>query len=200
MKKVLMFLCMSLLLIIFASCAINDNVTDTTAANSTQSVDVSTTEKFSDNSLINTVESSEDYPESTTLPVYVPGSVKLMDPLTAQGELEYKFVPTYRTAYYRLMGELIDLVDNEECIKWCDGFWQKYDWNEPKEMMTVAFVKHFNISREDFEVAIEMRRKSNVELDQKGAIDMNDERYELPNADIIYTFDNDIINTYYLRK
>ena len=195
-----MFVCMSLLLIILASCVNNDHVTDTTTAKSTQPTIGSTTEIISDNSSIDTVESSGDYSESTTFPVYVPGSVKLMDPLKAKSELELEFVPTYRAAYYCLIGELSNLVKDEDENQWYNEFWQKNDWKEPTEMLTVAFVKHFNISRKDFDAAVEESRKANEKLDRKGNIDMNDEMYELPNADIIYTFDNDIINTYYLRK
>jgi hypothetical protein len=42
---------------------------------------------------------------------------------------------------------------------------------------------------------LEKEKRINIEL----GIDMTNEENELPNGDIIYTFDNDIINEYYRR-
>ena len=66
-------------------------------------------------------------------------------------------------------------------------------------MYTVSFVKYFEISREDFERCCEQKRKRLEYLRDELGHDINIEGAEIPNADIIYTFDNEIINNYYLR-
>ena len=71
---------------------------------------------------------------------------------------------------------------------WTEEFFFGDPSTEPAEMVTVAFVKRFNISKEEFELAVGKNSK------------YNDEDAELPNADIVYTFDNAIINEYYRRE
>ncbi len=60
-------------------------------------------------------------------------------------------------------------------------------------MLLVSFIKHFNITREQFDSAVEEFIKRNTEA----GWDMTREENEVPNGDIIYTFDNKIINEYY---
>ena len=62
-------------------------------------------------------------------------------------------------------------------------------------MVLVTLIKHCNISRQDFDKAV----KQLVEQYATSGLDMTTEDYEIPNADIIYTFDNEIINAYYRR-
>jgi hypothetical protein len=68
--------------------------------------------------------------------------------------------------------------------------------NEPTEMTTVAFIKHFKIPKEKFMELVEEDEKISTSM----GLNLSTEDYELPNADIIYTFDNDIINYYYRRE
>lgn len=66
-------------------------------------------------------------------------------------------------------------------------------------MYTVSFVKYFNIPREVFDKACDEFIERIGYLHEREGDDISTESYELPNADIIYTFDNEITNNYYLR-
>jgi hypothetical protein len=128
-----------------------------------------------------------------TLPVYVPGSIKLLtdeEMRATFGDSPY-FECHYRDCYYRVDSSFLDLVDMDE--------WQSIEVSapgeEPLEMTLAIFIKHFNITREQFDAAVEKEKGLNIKL----GIDMTEEMHELPNGDIIYTFDNDIINEYYRR-
>lgn len=68
---------------------------------------------------------------------------------------------------------------------------------EPKEMYLVTFIKYFNISKADFENKIKEATQIFTEAADGDAFKYHTEQYELPNADILYTFDNDVINEYY---
>jgi hypothetical protein len=72
----------------------------------------------------------------------------------------------------------------------------KENGKEPEEMLLVTFVKYYEISKEDFEKATKNEEKIHNQFGENLYL----EDYELPNADIIYTFDNEIINEYYRRE
>lgn len=108
----------------------------------------------------------------------------------------------YRQCYYNITYQLSLLVDKDELRSWEKEVLSK-DPNDINEMVVKLFVQHFNISKEDFE-------KANLEL-AKVLYDpnspppsmnpkdyINQEMFEIYNADIIYTFNDDIINEYYL--
>ena len=58
------------------------------------------------------------------------------------------------------------------------------------------FIKYNNINQEAFLTAVQKMYERYL----ANGWDISDEAYELPNTDIIYTFDNDIINAYYRRE
>ena len=60
-------------------------------------------------------------------------------------------------------------------------------------MLLVAAIKHFNVSRKQFDKAVTETIAQNMEY----GVDMTEESGEIPNADIIYTFDDAIINNFY---
>ena len=92
---------------------------------------------------------------------------------------------------------LFDLVGSEELNKFTEYFAEKYPMEkENGEMTTKAFVEYFNIPKKDFEKTIQEAIAIHIKLGQ----DISLELYELPNPDIIYTFDDEIINEYYRRK
>ena len=68
-------------------------------------------------------------------------------------------------------------------------------YNEPQEMALVTLVKHCNISKQDFNKAVD----EYIKMCASAGFDMAEEQFEIPNADIIYTFDNEIINAYYRK-
>ena len=93
------------------------------------------------------------------------------------------------------------LVDENELRTWEEETYVR-DPNETNEMVVKLFVQHFNISKEDFERATLESAKVLYDpnspppsMNPKDYI--NQEMFELYNADIIYTFDDQIINEYY---
>ena len=108
----------------------------------------------------------------------------------------------YRQCYYNISYQLSLLVDENELRTWEEETYAK-DPNETNEMVVKLFVQHFNISKEDFEKANLESAKviydPNSPLPSMNPKDyINQEMFEIYNADIIYTFDDDIINEYYL--
>ncbi len=107
----------------------------------------------------------------------------------------------YRQCYYRIFYQLAQLVDPEELDAWEDEVYA-FDHDETNEMVVKLFIQHFNISKEDFEKAnLELAKAlyepgSEIMMNPKDYV--NQEMYEIYNADIIYTFDDEIINEYYL--
>ena len=89
----------------------------------------------------------------------------------------------YRAIYYSISESIYRLGEFDGSIS-------------TDEMALLFWVRHHNISREDFMVA--------VQLDYEGIIargwDVHSEGAELPCPDIIFTFDNEIINAFYRRE
>jgi hypothetical protein len=126
------------------------------------------------------------------LPVYVDGAI----PLRADWELELLYKPLlYRNLYYDVSGTFSDLVPNKEYMQWSTELRKTYDQTGPHEMELASFVKHFQIPRATFDKAVQFLINAWTSM----GIANTDEMYEIPNADIIYTFDNKIINEYYRR-
>ena len=107
----------------------------------------------------------------------------------------------YRQCYYRIFYQLAQLVDPEELDAWEDEVYAS-DPDETNEMVVKLFIQHFDISKEEFEKAnLELAKVlyepgSEIMMNPKDYV--NQEMYEIYNADIIYTFDDEIINEYYL--
>ena len=109
--------------------------------------------------------------------------------------------PLYRSTYYNtsIVSRVLDENENKE-------FREKFlipEWDaeiQPNEMYLVTAIKYFKISREDCERGVAEWANYVKEMSDKHGWDINNERYEIPNLDIIYTFDNEIINNYYLRE
>lgn len=107
----------------------------------------------------------------------------------------------FRVSYYDVALQFQELVSAEEYETWqksvyADGF------DNVDEMVIVSFIKHFNISREDFDKA--NKHWARIIQDMSGKPSTynpydypEQEYYELYNADIIYTFDNAKIDEYY---
>ena len=108
----------------------------------------------------------------------------------------------YRVRYYSIPYQFVLLVGEESYREWRNKLGSQSP-DDTNEMVMKKFVQHFNISREDFE-------KANLEFAKvlaEGIINfplMNPKDYadqevdEIFNPDIIYTFDDEIINNYYL--
>jgi len=109
---------------------------------------------------------------------------------------EYSFTPTMRVVYYKVQNELIELCPPGTIDELFENNQERDMDKEPTEMAVVTLIKHCNISMADFDMAI---KKTEEKYFSWGS-DMTLEENELPNADIIYTFDNEIINAYYRRE
>lgn len=130
------------------------------------------------------------HPVYGELPVYQPGSIILED----RNNDDYNFERKYRIAYYTIVGKFWGLLDEEELedfYEWAEDSSEETNYGEHRdEMKLVSFVKRYNITREEFDSVVE-------KLIEEGGDSEVHEEYEVPNADIIYTFDNEIINEYY---
>ena len=105
----------------------------------------------------------------------------------------------YRVRYYSIPGPFADLVGREECYDWETEYAQNIILSN--RMLIVDFIKHFDISKENFEKANLQLAKAlgkNNKMMMNPLDYTNQEIYEVFNADIIYTFDDEIINEYYL--
>ena len=135
-------------------------------------------------------------PETTERPSpptgleYIPGSVKLDDQIGG----DFSFTPTKRGIYYNIVGPLSELAPEGTLDELFEK--DKDVYTEPQEMVLVTLVKYCNISRQDFDKTVEKY----IEWCIAVGGDISEEQFEAPNADVIYTFDNDIINEYYRRQ
>ena len=141
---------------------------------------------------------------------YAPKDIKLIPDEQFLNDENYGYIPKYRRVYYDF-----DLVTNvtgiqTDLVKDKKALWEFYDMiveerrangggYEIDEMYLITYIKHFKIPKEAFEKAIEEKKHFCV---SSGFYNINPESevWELPNPDIIYTFDNEIINAYYRRE
>jgi len=79
--------------------------------------------------------------------------------------------------------------------KWMDELGREGRYFPP-EMILVTLVKRYDMPKNKFEDAVRLAAEK---LINEGR-DLSEEQWELPNADIIYTLDNEIINAYYRRE
>ena len=181
MKKFITIILASLILLL-VGCNENNN----------EEVNLSTEHKTSSEYLPDSTKimpETDGHKDVDSLPKYVPGDIILM----AEEDKLANLPPNakYRDVYYSGMSSLPDLYEVEEYNAWIDRTPVVED-----EMRVVQYIKEYNISKEDFIKAIENSQKWLQEM----GYDLREEMWELPNADIIYTFDNDIINEYYRRQ
>lgn len=110
----------------------------------------------------------------------------------------------YRVCYYGINKYFAQMVDTKELQTWKENVYT-ISPNKTNEMVMKRFVQDFNISREDFDKAnYESAKMISEELQEVPTVNpkdyLNQEIYEVYNADIIYTFDDEIINEYYLSE
>lgn len=108
----------------------------------------------------------------------------------------------YRSIYCDIPRPFINLVDLYEFQDWYENVIEN-DPNETNIMPMKLFIQDFDISREDFERAnLEWAKIIVNGFDGEPMMNpqdfANQETDEVYNADIIYTFNDEIINNYYL--
>ena len=135
------------------------------------------------------------------LPYHVPGSIDLHSEHAFEGLVaEHQFPMQFRAVFYRMTSDFMDLVPSEQITAK-----DRYVWGDPsviagETMALMRFIQVHNISREDFDDVIEQILARRAVSDAILNINPYDEWEELPNADIIFTFDNDIIRYFYRRQ
>ena len=109
------------------------------------------------------------------------------------------FIPSYRALFYSVDGLFLNLVDPERLAE-LDEILNTHVPDgtiEPEEMLLVTIIRTFEIEREDFERALVQRYLNSRFFGESAEVS---EGLELPCPDIIYTFDNEIINAFYRRE
>jgi hypothetical protein len=137
--------------------------------------------------------SDDNWPEN--LPKYIPSSVELRP----EENFGFWFPMRFRFVFYSVPSQIINLVDapkGQEFLQNIDSEGNIFE----EVMILMLFVQHFDIPREDFDDVVNSLHRIRQDQAARGVIDLNDEQFELPNADIIYTFDNEIIRYYYRRE
>ena len=103
----------------------------------------------------------------------------------------------FRPRYYQLTASLAELLpDYNPYFNNVLRDWERTRTPEEyhNECIAVSFIKHFNISREDFERANE---ESRLIWESTGSSPVDVTYYETYPVDLIYTFDNELINEYF---
>ena len=108
----------------------------------------------------------------------------------------------YRNNYYSIPSFFVSIVGKKSFEEWEDIYLAENYPDDSNEMVMVAYIKAFDIPKEEFDKAnLEYARfidevYSHICLDPQDYADQ--EFQEIYNTDILYTFDNEIINEYYL--
>ena len=140
---------------------------------------------------------------------FVPGSIRLFD---NDYFSSISPNPERRIIFYKIDGRIIDLVPREEWVEFRDTVF--YVEQNLDTMDLVRFIQYFDIDREILEMVIQQMFESKVEMVKELSnianangrqtydpfSDLDHEVNELPNLDIIFTFDDEIINWFYRRQ
>jgi hypothetical protein len=131
------------------------------------------------------------------IPEFIPEGGSGLTAKEAMQEFMFSFEPPYRIRYYEISGFISELVDPNEADLWDES--RRFVENLPEEMAVVSFVKYFQIPKETFKKAAEEEVQRFIDSGLEEYLNRL-EAFEPYNVDIIYTFDNEIINEYYRRK
>ena len=185
MKKIMLLMCLIICLGIFSSACQSMGAGPGDTPTTNPITEPPTTEQP-------TTEPSVTEPvttESGTLPEYVPGSLKL-DPRRTD---EFPFERKYRLLFYFIPGTFSELLSSEQYKDFQDYLYvynNEHGYGKTQEEMTlVMMIERYDIPKEEFDKAV-AKYESIVGTVQH-------EFDEVPNSDILYTFDNEIINRYY---
>ena len=138
---------------------------------------------------------STNWPEH--LPQHTPGSIILYPEHLHSSDVDIATPMQFRIAFYTISADIMRLVEDvDEMWEWLDNM--GHDGYQTMTLM--RFVEHFNISREEFDTVVDRMREGLEDMAARGRININSELFELPNADIIFTFDNDIVRYFYRRE
>ena len=171
------------------------NTTITTGVTDTNNT-ATTTDSKTDVGNTSTVNISTSGTVNVELPTYTSGTITLQP---REDSEQFDFLRSHRLCYYSVSGVFFDLVEDDSVVTAFLGTKVGDNTHELDEMLLVSFIKHFNITREQFDQTIEKKKQLDKQIATLtgNIVDYSHESTELPNGDIIYTFDNEIINKYY---
>ena len=188
MKNIVLLFLALLMLISLSACKEKptEESKDTESSLSELSGDDLSSDKSSGDETSGNTQSDTSIPTDpdTGLPIYVPGSIKLY-------EYDKEIWPNgkpYRDCWYMDPANFRLGQTKEE-----RQYFINHAERDPERMLCVQYIEYFNVPKEVFVAGVERLREYYIDL---GA-DMSFEEAELPNADILYTFDDEIINHYY---
>gem|GEM_PF-2225769 len=101
-------------------------------------------------------------------------------------------VGKFRPNFYDLPGPFADLIGRDVYLKW---ILSRCPEERDNENVAVSFIRDFNISREAFAKANEQLRQN---WESVGASPLVSSAYEIYPVELIFTFDNELINEYFL--
>jgi len=187
MKKTIILLSFLTLIISLSSCLPNSPDESSTPQNSSPETTTSTSPN--ETGSLPTTSTTV----SPNLPKYVDGTIEILpeDELL----LDFPFEMNFRWIYYGLPGAYGDMVPHDEAFEEFMRPYEETNHQEPQVMILAMMIQYFNIPREEFDKAEEIYIDNRISM----GMDMTTELYEVPNGDIIYTFDHAIINEYYRR-
>ena len=222
MKKTFILACAVICIVVLGACSISDAMLETEPSKNQQAPIVSTAFlTTSDTTQPPTLPPENEWVAQNRvipkeLPTFEPDSIDLLSteqlkwalwPALPPGESEPDIPLYYRYCYYEsytAYWTLVDLdfesdADTAEYSEFLDSVPRPEDFypnGTAQEMPLVTLVKRFQVPKHVFVAEVEKMRKIKSTFD---GYDPTAETQEFPNADIIYTFDNDIINAYYRR-
>jgi hypothetical protein len=132
------------------------------------------------------------------LPYHHPGDIRIgIESSFTSLVSPYKFPLQFRLVWYGIHMEFIELVPFEDRII---DVWEYQDVWYGYVLPLMRFVQVHNISREDFDSALNVLIEAQERWTALGWFDPTNEMNELPSADIIFTLDNDLIRWFYRRE
>lgn len=181
MKKLNAFILILFIILTFVACT-NKTLQETTTSENKQSTSVNET-VYSD---IDSQNESDKHKETQASDF-------------GGGELTLQ---KYRSIYYSIPSPFWDIVDENSRQDIYGEYWEQ-PYSQINTMRMKIFVEEYNVPREKFDAAnAEWARIVKERLYGTPVINpqdfVNQEFNEVYNADIIYTFDDEIINEYYL--
>ncbi|MCL2386903.1 MAG: WG repeat-containing protein, partial [Defluviitaleaceae bacterium] len=128
------------------------------------------------------------------LPRYIAGSIEIFDDGFFETYIHEAYFPLqFRAIWYYMCADIAALPRGENQGRRLAG-WERH--NDMNRMQLMDFVYWADISREDFDAHIERVRAMYISL----GIDYNNEWEELPNADIIFSFNQEIARYFFRRE
>jgi len=121
----------------------------------------------------------------------IPDSVYQDSEETAIGG-DWDDLGAYRPIYYVMGKPFLDIVGRDAYFEWDLS---RSNEDIENECVAVTFIKEFDVSKEDFAKANEELRQIWLSTGSSPEISSS---YEVYPVDLIYTFDNDAINEYFL--